>query len=120
VPLRVLIVDDSLPFRRAAREVLEQRGYEVVGEAGGVAAAVEAADEFEPDAALVDLRLPGGSGFEVSAAVTAKHPDLAVLLVSADHSAPSSDLVAQSGARGYVLKSRLGSTDFDEFWPSRP
>ena len=43
-PLRVLIVDDSAPFRRAARELLHRRGYVVVGEAGTAAAARDAVE----------------------------------------------------------------------------
>jgi hypothetical protein len=46
VPVRVLIVDDSAPFRRAARDLLRRRGYVVVGEAGCAAAALEAAERL--------------------------------------------------------------------------
>jgi DNA-binding NarL/FixJ family response regulator len=117
VALRVLIVDDSSAFRQAAREVLERRGYEVVGEADGIGAAIDAARTLRPDAALVDLRLADGTGYQASAALTEEHPELAVLLASADRSAPTTELVSESGARGYVFKSRLVSTDFGEFWP---
>jgi DNA-binding NarL/FixJ family response regulator len=52
-PLRVLIIDDQPVFRRAARELLEARGYSVVGEAGCAAAALEGAKQLEPDAVLL-------------------------------------------------------------------
>lgn len=116
--MRVLIVDDSRAFRQVAREVLEHRGYTVVGEADGVSAAIGAAEGLNPDAALVDLRLSDGSGYDVAAALTEKHPELAVVLVSADSSPPSGELMMNCGARGYVLKSQLVSTDFEKYWPS--
>jgi len=117
MPVRVLIVDDSAPFREVAREVLLQRGYEVVGEVDTAAAAIEAADRLAPDAMLVDVRLPDASGFEVAEALARRSGDPAVLLASADRSTPDQEVIRASGARGFVLKSTLATTDFSEFWP---
>jgi DNA-binding NarL/FixJ family response regulator len=114
---RVLLVDDAAVFRQAAREVLEARGYEVVGEADSVRDAIETGRRLQPDAALVDLRLPDGSGLDVAAALTAERPDLTVVLITADSSAPSSEELGASGARGFVRKSELAATDFTQFWP---
>ena len=83
-PVRVLIVDDSAPFRTAVRELLARRGYLVVGEADTAARAVEAAERLAPDAVLLDVHLPDGCGFEVSSALTDADPDSAVLLTSTD------------------------------------
>jgi DNA-binding NarL/FixJ family response regulator len=66
----VLIVDDQPVFRRAAHELLEARGYAVVGEAGCAAAALQAAKQLEPDAVLLDVRLGDESGHEVARALT--------------------------------------------------
>jgi len=115
--VRVLIVDDAAIFREAAREVLERRGYSVVGEADSAATAMGAIAQLGPDAALVDIRLPDSDGFELSANLTRQHPQLAVLLASADRVPPSPARVQASGARGFVLKSRLGGTDLTQFWP---
>jgi DNA-binding NarL/FixJ family response regulator len=116
--VRVVIVDDAPIFREAAREVLERRGYTVVGEVESAAAAIDAVARLAPDAVLVDIRLPDADGFELCAALTRAHPQLAVLLASADRVPPSPERVQASGARGFVLKSRLASTDLTEFWPS--
>jgi DNA-binding NarL/FixJ family response regulator len=62
----VLIVDDHAWFRAQARRMLESEGYRVVGEAGDVASAIEAARALEPELALVDVYLPDGDGFEVA------------------------------------------------------
>jgi DNA-binding NarL/FixJ family response regulator len=117
-PVRVLIVDDQPSFRRLARELLERRGYSVVGEAGSAAAAVDAAERLAPDAVLLDVRLGDGNGFEVSDALTRASPAPAVLLVSNNDYRDCHSLVKDSGARGFVLKSRLAATDLAEFWPT--
>jgi DNA-binding NarL/FixJ family response regulator len=118
VSTRVLIVDDSAPFREVARELLERRGYAVVGEADSAAAAIDATGRLAPDAALVDVRLPDATGFDLARALTRRSPAPAVLLVSADHSTPPEELVRSSGARGFALKRTLVKTDLSEFWPS--
>jgi CheY-like chemotaxis protein len=117
-PVRVLIVDDSAPFRTAARELLRRRGYVVVGEAGNATEAIEAAELLAPDAVLLDLHLPDGCGFEVSAVLTGARPELAVLLISADDSPPPDGRVEACGARGFVPKSCLAATPLERFWPA--
>lgn len=115
-PVRVLIVDDSAPFRTAVRELLARRGYLVVGEADTAARAVEAAERLGPDAVLLDIHLPDGCGFEVSSALTDADPELAVLLTSTDDPSAWDSRVEASGARGFVVKSRLARTPLERFW----
>jgi CheY-like chemotaxis protein len=115
-PLHVVIVDDSAPFRRAARELLQRRGYLVVGEAGTVAAAWGAVERATPDAVLVDVGLPDGCGFELAAALTRAQPNLAVLLMSADDPPDAEERLSASGARGLVLKSCLAATPLERYW----
>src|SRR3954465_628644 len=83
-PQRVLIIDDHAPFRAAAREVLEQRGFAVVAEATGAKAGLEAVEALAPDAVVLDVHLADGNGIDVCRALTDANPGLAVLLVSAD------------------------------------
>jgi CheY-like chemotaxis protein len=116
LPVRVLIVDDSAPFRTAARELLRRRGYVVVGEAGSAKEAIEAAEQLEPDAVLLDVHLPDGCGFELSAALTGARPELAVLLISADDSPPPDRRVEACGARGFVPKCCLAATPLERVW----
>jgi CheY-like chemotaxis protein len=117
-PLRVLIVDDSAPFRRAARELLHRRGYIVVGEADTAAGARDAVERVTPDALLIDVGLPDGCGFELAAALTRAQPNLAVLLMSADDPPAETERVRASGARGFVLKSCLAAVPLERFWPA--
>ena len=118
LPTRVLIVDDAEVFRQAVRELLELRGYAVVGEAGRMTDAMELVERLTPEAVLLDLRLPDGDGFTLCAALTSARPELAVLLTSADRTVPDPGRIKAAGARGFVLKSRLAAADLAQFWPS--
>jgi DNA-binding NarL/FixJ family response regulator len=109
--VHVLIADDHALFRDAARALLERRGFTVIGEAAGAAACLEAAGRLAPEAVLLDVHLGDGDGFDVCRALTRDDPRRAVLLVSADERRVGPEQVAACGARGFVLKSRLASTD---------
>jgi DNA-binding NarL/FixJ family response regulator len=115
---RVLIVDDQASFRGVARLLLEWRGYEVAGEAGDAAEAIDCAERLAPDAVLLDVGLGEDSGFEVCSALVRARPALAVLLVSDADYTRVDGCVAASGARGFALKSRLAAIDLAAFWPS--
>jgi CheY-like chemotaxis protein len=117
-PGRVLIVDDSAPFRRTARNLLECRGYRVVGEADSVAAGLEAVERLKPDAVLLDVRLPDGSGLDLCELVTREQDAPAVLLVSTDDTVDSA-LARAHGARDFVLKVHLANVDLRAVWAQR-
>ena len=115
---RVVVVDDQVTFRRAARVLLSARGYDVVAEASCAATALEAVERHEPQAVLLDVRLGHDDGFEVSDLLTRSRPGLAVLLTSTD-AREDSERVTRCGARGFVPKSRLHAIDFEEIWSLR-
>lgn len=118
---RVLVVDDEPVFRNAARRLLERRGYAVVAEAGCAATAQEAVERVAPDAVLLDVRLGDDDGFDVCRRLVRARPRLAVLLTSTVEYEQCDDLVASSGARGFVAKRRLLDTDFGQYWaPAGP
>src|SRR3954468_19962788 len=112
---RVVIVDDHPTFRCAVRMLLAARGYDVVGEASCAASALDAVERHAPQAVLLDVCLGDDDGFEVCGLLTRSHPELAVLLASADEQ--DSERVTRCGARGFVQKHRLPQIDFAEFWP---
>ena len=114
--LRVLIVDDSAPFRRAARALLERRGYSVVGEADGAASGLAAVEQLRPDAVLLDVRLPDGSGFDVCTLLTREHDAPSVLLVSSDLFTDAAGAKEDCGARAFVSKAELARVDLDTIW----
>lgn len=116
-PISVLIVDDARPFRRAARDLLERRGYTVVGEADNAASALRLAERLAPDAVLLDVSLRDADGFQVSSILTLADPSPAVLLTSTDVDLSSYARLTTSGARGLVGKGQLAMTDLGQFWP---
>ena len=105
--MTLLIVDDHASFRSIARKVLEHHGFDVVGEAGDGESALDAVRELRPDAVLLDVQLPGIDGFEVASRLGAAGDAPAIVLVSSRDGADFGDLVAQSGARGFIPKHDL-------------
>ena len=112
---RVLIVDDSSPFRQAARRLLERRGYQVVGEADSAATGFNAVERLKPDAVLLDVRLPDGSGLDLCALLTREDSAPAVLMVSGNGFLDSGRAKAR-GARDLVAKTELAHVDLDSIW----
>jgi DNA-binding NarL/FixJ family response regulator len=78
----VLIVDDHPAFRSAARTLLEDAGFEVVGESADGAAAITAACELRPDIVLLDIQLPDLDGFEVAHRLAEQGVPAAIVLTS--------------------------------------
>ena len=106
----VLIVDDHPSFRSSARRVLEDAGYEVIGEAPDGTSGIAAARQLRPALVLLDVQLPDFDGFEVSRRLTldpATAP--AVVLTSSRDVSDFAGLVAHSGALGFVAKDELSA-----------
>ncbi len=117
--MRFLIVDDRVEWREVVRELLERRGHEVVGEASNGSGAMAAAERFEPDAVLLDVRLGGESGFNVARSLTGRWPELAIVLMSVD-SDTSAELARACGARAFVPKQRLHAVDLQALLEGEP
>ncbi|MGD1051820.1 MAG: response regulator transcription factor [Solirubrobacteraceae bacterium] len=111
----VLIVDDDPGFGRAAAEVLTARGYRVLGQATSVADALAKCDQLDPDAVLVDVRLPDGDGVSLAEQLHARPHAPMVLLTSTDRKAVLPETLRLSGANGFVPKTRLADCDMDQF-----
>jgi len=107
----VLIVDDHQPFRAVARELLEDAGYIVAGEAADAAEALAAISADAPDAVLLDVQLPDCDGFAVATAL-AEVGGPAVVLISSRDADDYGRRVAACGARGFIPKSKLSAAAF--------
>jgi DNA-binding NarL/FixJ family response regulator len=108
MPLTSLIVDDSLEFFEAARQLLAEDGVTVVGFAATSDEAVEEALALRPDVALVDIDLGAERGFDVArrlAGLPGGGPP--IVLISAESGSELAELVDASGARGFVSKTDL-------------
>src|ERR1700755_3385778 len=101
---KLAIVDDHEALREGLVAMLRGHGMEVVGTAGNVAAGIDLVEHSEPDVAIIDIRLPDGSGIGVARELLAQHPALGVMLYTGDADAELLYSGLDSGARGYALK----------------
>lgn len=103
----LVLVDDHEIVRAGAAKLLSDR-FEIVGEAGDIAEAIDVILDKEPDGVLIDVQLPSGSGASVVSG--AKERGATAKFVALSVSADRSDVVAmlQAGVDGYLLKSTLG------------
>jgi len=115
--IRVLIVDDQLPFRRAAEAVVEStETFVVVGTVASGEEALTAVESLRPDLVLMDVNLPGISGVEASRRVRATHPEIVVVLLSSYDEAEFLDMTPDCGSSAYVPKSAFGPDRLEEVW----
>jgi DNA-binding NarL/FixJ family response regulator len=115
--VRVLVVDDQAPFRRAMRSVVEETdGFEVVGEVETGEDSLEAAARLSPDLVLMDVNLPGIDGLEATRRLLAGDAPPVVLLLSTYDDEAGEGFVAESGAAGYVTKSAFGPDRLEDAW----
>jgi DNA-binding NarL/FixJ family response regulator len=115
--VQVLICDDQVAFRAAAREVVNAtHGFEVVGEAETGEESVAAAGRLHPDLVLMDVHLPGIDGLEASRRIRAAHPKVAVLLLSTYDSEEFAARIAGSGAIAFISKAAFGPDGLTEVW----
>ena len=111
VAIGVFLLDDHEVVRKGLRALLDAcDDIEVIGEADTVAEALVRIPEVKPNVAILDVRLPDGSGVEVCREVRSTSPDIACVMLTsyADDEALIASIMA--GAAGYVLK-QVGSLD---------
>jgi DNA-binding NarL/FixJ family response regulator len=109
--LRVLIIDDSAHFLRAARSLLERQGLTVVGVASDSSQALRQAEALRPDVTLVDIGLGGESGIELARRLE-RVPGLGgggLILISTHDPDDFAELIAASPAVGFLSKSDLSA-----------
>ena len=103
--IEVLLVDDHEVVRAGLRTLLQDvEGIAIVGDAGNVAEAVEAARRLRPQVILMDLRLPDGTGLDACREILSSMPQTRILFLTShsDEQAVASTILA--GAAGYLLK----------------
>ena len=111
---RILICDDHEVVREGLRGLISrQESMTVVGEAGTVAEAIEAAARSKPDVVIMDVRLPDGSGVEACRAIRDARSETKVIMLTsyADDEALFASIIA--GASGYLLKQTRGQAVVD-------
>lgn len=103
--LRVAVCDDHPVYRQGLQALFsEVDGITVVGEAASGEAVLQVVATTAPDVVIMDLRLPGMSGVEATAQLSARHPDVGVLVLTMFEDDTSLLAALRAGARGYVVK----------------
>ena len=109
--IRIFVLDDHELVRTGLQTLLEcEEDMEVVGQAATAQLGLEQIATLQPDVAILDVRLPDGSGIEVCREIRSAYPQIACLMLTsyADDEALFSAIMA--GAAGYVLK-EIGGSD---------
>jgi len=107
---RLLLVDDFPAVRSGLWTMLESRGdWEIIGEAGDGEQGLAQAKRFQPNIAVVDIGMPKMYGLTLTREIRHLLPCVPILIVT-DHDSRHMRQEAQAaGARGYVVKSQVGS-----------
>ena len=107
---RILIVDDQRLMREGLRTLLElEPDFDVAGEAGDGAAALEAYEASAPDIVLMDIRMPGMDGVEATRRLRARHSGARVIILTTFDDEAYVFEGLRAGAQGYLLKDLSGN-----------
>jgi len=105
--ITVVIVDDHAGFRRMARRMLEDAGFDVVGEAADGQSALSSVASLGPELVLLDIQLPDLNGFVVAQHLADSGARAVVILTSSRNASDYGARVARSSAIGFITKAEL-------------
>jgi len=109
MPLRILIADDNLVFRKALRHLLERVDHWQVVEAGDGQEAVAKSVEMRPDVIFLDLAMPGKDGFAAAREISALFPETPIVMCTM-HLSPHVEAEARKhGIRKVISKTESGA-----------
>jgi DNA-binding NarL/FixJ family response regulator len=116
--MRVVIADDAVLLREGVARILEEAGFEVVGQAGNADELMLKVRSYDPNVAVVDIRMPPthtDEGLRAAQEIREKHPGVGVLVLSQYvEAAYAMELLSESAEGvGYLLKDRV--SDVKEF-----
>ena len=103
MPVRVVIAEDEAIIRHDLKEILEEEGYEVVGETGRGDEAVDLVRTHHPELAILDIKMPGLDGLTAAREITGERL-AAVLILTAFSQRDLIDQAKEAGALAYLVK----------------
>lgn len=107
--IKVLLAEDHKIVREGTRQLLEQApDMQIVGEAADGLEAVRLAGELHPDVVVMDVRMPRLNGIEATRTITARFPQMRILILSAYDDDSYVFPLLEAGASGYLLKTASG------------
>lgn len=110
VEVSVMIIDDHEVVRRGIAEVVDRAdGLSVIAEAGSVAEAIRRAELMKPEVALVDLRLPDGTGIDIIRELRERAPEVKPIVLTSFDDDDALAEALDAGAKAYLLKSVRGA-----------
>jgi AmiR/NasT family two-component response regulator len=101
--VRVVIAEDEAIVRLDLKEILEEEGYDVVGETGRGDEAVKLVQELSPDLAILDIKMPGQDGLAAAREITAEQ-SAAVLILTAFSQRNLIEEARDAGVLAYLIK----------------
>jgi DNA-binding NarL/FixJ family response regulator len=102
--MKVLIVDDHVVVRHGLKSAIQSHGYEVVAEAGSINEAQAFMAQTKPDAIIVDINLPDGSGFDLVAWSRRVSPRTAIVVLTLNDGADYVRAAKSAGANAFIIK----------------
>ena len=104
-PIRILLVDDHFVARTGLHSIVDAHsGMRIVADAHNGREAIELHRKHQPDVTIMDLRMPGLSGFEAIAAIRTEFPSARVVVLSNYEGSEDVHRALESGAMGYLVK----------------
>ncbi len=103
--MKVLIVDDHAVVRHGLKSAIESQGYKVVAEAGSINEAQAFMAQTNPDAIIVDINLPDGSGFDLVTWSRKVSPTTAIVVLTLNEGEEYVRAARSAGANAFIVKS---------------
>ncbi len=103
--MKVLIVDDHAVVRHGLKSAIESQGYKVVAEAGSINEAQAFMAQTNPDAIIVDINLPDGSGFDLVTWSRKVSPTTAIVVLTFNEGEEYVRAARSAGANAFIVKS---------------
>ena len=111
---RVFLLEDHEVVRRGLKDLFDfEEGFEVVGESGSAKDAAARIPALRPDVAVLDVRLPDGSGVDVCRSIRSVDPSIRALILTSYDDDEALFAAIMAGAAGYVLKQIMGNDLLD-------